>query len=97
MLALSPEMAYSQFMKAPAEHISTKRAPADQGAADMNAPVYDGKWGYTTEAEKQALIASLDQADRDLEDGKAIRADNAFWETELNDLANEAKKRGLTQ
>ena len=51
MVALSPEMAYSQFMKAPAEHISTKHAPADQGTADMNAPVYNGKWGYTTEAE----------------------------------------------
>ena len=82
-------------MKTSAEHISTERAPAGPGAADMNTPIYDGKWGYTTEAEKQALITSLDQADRDFETGKAIRADNAFWEAELHDLANEAKKRGL--
>lgn len=82
-------------MKTSAEHISTERTPADPGAVNINAPIYDGKWGYTTEAEKQALIASLDQADRDFEVGKAIRADNAFWEAELNDLANEAKKRGL--
>ena len=44
----------------------------------MNTPIHDGRLGYTTEAEKQALIVSLEQAEKDYEDGKWIDADTVF-------------------
>ena len=60
-------------MKISAEHTATA-----QEAVDMHTPIYDGRLGYTTEAEKQALIASIEQAEKDYEDGKWIDADQVF-------------------
>ena len=83
-------------MKLSAEHTAhQEHAPADLEAVDMHAPIYDGKWGYITEAEKQALITSLDQADHDYEHGKAIRADDTYWEARQKRLKEDAKARGL--
>ena len=82
-------------MKTPADHTVTEHAAADPGAVNMHAPIYDGTWGYTTEAEKQALIASLDQADRDYEGSRTIRVDEAYWKAREKRLKKEAKARGL--
>ena len=60
-------------MKISAEHTATA-----QKAVDIHTPVYDGRLGYTTEAEKQALSASIEQAEKDYEDGKWIDANQVF-------------------
>jgi hypothetical protein len=83
-------------MKTPAEHTAHQdHTPVDVGAIDMHEPIYDGKWGYTTEAEKQALIASLDQAERDLEDGKDMPFDHPVWKAEREQIIKELKAEGI--
>jgi hypothetical protein len=82
-------------MKTSADHITNEHAPAHPGAVDMNEPIYDGKWGYTTEAEKQALVASIQHAEQEYEEGKGIRADSAYWKARQERLIKELKAEGV--
>ena len=65
-------------MKTPAEQTVPEQTPAEPGTMDMHTSIHDGRLGYATEAEKQALIVSLEQAEKDYEDGKWIDADTVF-------------------
>ena len=59
----------------PVDHMLTEIvAPTDSSRTRS------GEWGYTTQAGKQELFASIDQAEKDFDDGKAIDGKAVFAE-----------------
>ena len=59
----------------PFDHMLTETvAPTDSSRS------CSGEWGYTTQAGKQELFASIDQAEKDFDDGKAIDGKAVFAE-----------------
>ena len=69
----------------PLDHTLTEpAAPTD------SARTCSGEWGYTTQAGKQELFASIDQAEKDFDDGKAIDGKAVF--AELREEVTRMKK-----
>ena len=59
----------------PLDHTLTETvAPTDSSRS------CSGEWGYTTQAGKQELFASIDRAEKDFDDGKAIDGKAVFAE-----------------
>lgn len=83
-------------MKTPVEHTPYRETPsADPRLMDRHVPIYSGKWGYTTEAGKQALIASIEQAERDYDAGKAVRMDADYLKIRREGLIKQLKAEGI--
>ena len=83
-------------MKTSVEHAAYREtSSADPHPVDRYAPVYSGKWGYTTEAEKQALIDSIEQAERDYDAGKAVRMDGDRLKIRREGLIKKLKAEGI--
>ena len=83
-------------MKTSVEHTACQETPsAGPHPVDRHAPIYSGKWSYTTEAEKQALIDSMEQAERDYDAGKAVRMDADHLKIRREGLIEKLKAEGI--
>ena len=83
-------------MKTSVEHTDCQEtSSADPRPMDRHVPIYSGKWGYTTEAGKQALIASIEQAERDYDAGKAVRMDADYLKIRREGLIKQLKAEGI--
>ena len=84
------------YMKTSVEHTDYRETPpADPRPMGRHVPICSGKWGYTTEAEKQALIASIEQAERDYDSGKAVRMDADYLKIRRDGLIKQLKAEGM--